>query len=155
EIEQYDQPVLIWVTSSESDEARKGFPTTAEELFPYHAVIFDKVEAGFFKADQLTLVQRFVSERGGGFMMLGGQESFHAGGYDSTPVGTILPVYLREVPGISGPIGPVENLRLTLSREGWLQPWARIRSTESEEQARLGALPAFQVLNTVSGVKPG
>ena len=36
-----------------------------------------------------------------------------------------------------------------------MQPWARVRSTESEEQTRLGALPPFAVLNTVSGIKPG
>ncbi len=155
EIERYDQPVLIWLNPSEGQDIRKSFPASAEDLFPYHAVIFDDVEAGFFKADQLALVQRFVSERGGGFMMLGGQESFQEGGYDRTPVGNMLPVYLRELPGTADTGRPVEDLRLSLSREGWLQPWARIRSTENEEQARLMGLPAFQVLNTVSGVKPG
>lgn len=155
EIERYDQPVLIWLNPADGQDTRKSFPATAEELFPYHAVIFDDVEAEFFKADQLALVQRFVSERGGGFMMLGGQESFREGGYDHTPVGNMLPVYLRESPAAGRLAEPMENLRLALDREGWLQPWARIRSTENEEQARLNALPAFQVLNTVSGVKPG
>lgn len=154
EIERYDQPVLIWLNPAEGQDTRKSFPTTAEDLFPYHAIIFDDVEAAFFTADQLALVQRFVSERGGGFMMLGGQESFREGGYDHTPVGNMLPVYLREAP-LADRTGPRENLRLALDREGWLQPWARVRSTENEEQARLGALPAFQVLNTVSGTKPG
>lgn len=154
EIERYDQPVLIWLNPAEGQDIRKAFPATAEDLFPYHAVIFDDVEAGFFTADQLALVQRFVSERGGGFMMLGGQESFQEGGYDRTPVGNMLPVYLREAP-LTAPTGPLEDQRLALDREGWLQPWARIRSTENEEQARLVNLPAFQVLNPVSGVKPG
>ncbi len=155
EIERYDQPVLIWLNPSEGQDTRQSFPATPEDLYPYHAIIFDDVEAGFFKADQLALVQRFVTERGGGFLMLGGQESFRDGGYDRTPVGNLLPVYLREMPGWAGTIGPVEDLRLSLTREGWLQPWARIRSTENEEQARLAALRSYEVLNTVSGVKPG
>jgi len=155
EIERYDQPVLIWLNPAEGQDTRKSFPATPEDLFPYHAIIFDDVEAGFFSADQLALVQRFVTERGGGFMMLGGQESFQQGSYDRTPVGNMLPVYLREMPGWEATIGPVEDLRLNLTREGWLQPWARLRATENEEQTRLAALRSYEVLNTVSGVKPG
>jgi len=45
--------------------------------------------------------------------------------------------------------------KLALTREGWLQPWARLRLNESDEVARLEALPPFQVLNRVRGVRPG
>lgn len=155
EIERYDQPVLIWLNAPEGQDIRRSFPTTAEELFSYHAVIFDDVEAAFFKTEQMALVQRFVSERGGGFLMLGGQESFRDGSYDRTPVGNILPVYLREMPGWDTTVGPVQNFRPGLTREGWLQPWVRIRSTENEEQSRLAGMRSYEVLNTVSGVKPG
>jgi uncharacterized membrane protein len=44
----------------------------------------------------MTLLQKFVSERGGGFLMLGGQESFHHGKYDRTPIGDMLPSILIE-----------------------------------------------------------
>lgn len=155
EIEQYDQPVLIWLNPPDGQDVHRSFPLTPEELYPYHAVILDDVESAFFKPDQLALLQKFVSDRGGGFMMLGGQESFREGGYDHTPVGNMLPVYLHDSAGFTGPTGPLLNLRLSLSREGWLEPWARIRSTENAEQSRLSALPSFQVLNTVSGIKPG
>ncbi|HAV65394.1 MAG TPA: hypothetical protein DCY13_23840, partial [Verrucomicrobiales bacterium] len=154
EIERYDQPVLIPLPIG-NEKLRPGFPRSSEELYGYHAVIVDDLEAEFFKPDQLALLQKFVSERGGGFMMLGGQESFQEGGYDRTPVGNMLPVYLRQVPGMDEPGGAFGNFRLDLTREGWIQPWARVRSRESDEQARLSALPPMQVLNTVSGIKPG
>jgi len=54
-------------------ELRGGFPKTAEELYAYHAIIIDDLESEFFTADQLMLVQKFVSERGGGFLMLEGR----------------------------------------------------------------------------------
>ena len=74
--------------------ARAAFPRTPEVLFEYHALILDDLEAGFFTADQQALVERFVSERGGGLLMLGGQGSFRQGGYERTPIGELLPVYL-------------------------------------------------------------
>jgi uncharacterized membrane protein len=151
ETERYDQPVLIRLNTRDETELRSGFPKTAEELFGYHAVIIDDLEAQFFTADQLSLLQRFVSERGGGFLMLGGQESFQRGKYHRTPVGDMLPVYLEQVTD-DRPPGP---LHFEFTREGWLQPWARLRATESDERRRLSELPEFEVLNKTGAVKPG
>ena len=92
--EQYDQPVLIRLGTEDKDELRGGFPQDADDLFRYHAIILDDIEAAFFKQDQLSLLQQFVSRRGGGLLMLGGKESFGEGGYQRTPVGEMLPVYL-------------------------------------------------------------
>lgn len=149
--EHYDQPVLVRLNTRDEFELRGGFPATPEELFGYQAVILDDIEAAFFTADQQALLQRFVSERGGGVLMLGGMECFQQGKYQRTPVGDMLPVYLegREE---SFPAGPV---RLNLSREGWLQPWARLRELETDEKTRLQGMPGFKVLNPARGIKPG
>ncbi len=149
EIERYDQPVLVRLGTEDENELRGGFPKTAEELFRYRAVIVDDVEAEFFTAAQMSLLQRFVSERGGGFLMLGGAESFGDGNFAHTAIGEMLPVYLdgrtTKEPG---------ELRLSLTREGWLQPWARLRTTEQDERKRLAELPASGVLNRVGTAKP-
>src|SRR5262249_14893566 len=55
--EQYDQPVLIRLRTENQDELRDGFPRSTAELFRYHAVILDDLEAGFFSQDQLSLLQ--------------------------------------------------------------------------------------------------
>lgn len=153
ETEGYDEPVLKWLVPSDRDTnwITAGFPKVAADLFRYHAIILDDLEAEFFTRDQMSLLQKFVSERGGGFMMLGGAESFHQGKYAHTPVGEMLPVYV-DVPRETRPLA---NLRLHLGREGWLQPWARLRDTETAERKRLEELPAMQVLNRVRDVKPG
>ncbi len=151
ETERYDQPVIVRLNTATPEELRDGFPKTAEGLFPFHAVLLDDVEADFFSAEQQSLLERFVSERGGGLLMLGGQESFREGKYDRTPVGRMLPVYLDK--GTAQTAG--QGWRLALSREGWLQPWARLRSTETEEQIRLKQWPAFSTLNRIGNLKPG
>ena len=114
EAERYDQPVLIRLNTKDEEELRDGFPKTPEDLFDFKAIILDDIEAGFFSPDQMLLIQRFVSERGGGFLMLGGADSLQDGDYARTPVGDMLPVYLDRLP---------ENqltsaLQLDLTREG-------------------------------------
>jgi uncharacterized membrane protein len=151
ETERYDQPVLVRLNTRDPNELRAGFPKTAEELYQFHAVIIDDLEAGFFSPDQLSLMERFVSERGGGLLMLGGAESFRQGNYERTPVGRMLPLYLDATEATPSPTG----YRLALTRDGWLQPWARLRSTETEEQTRLKELPAFQTINRAGSMKPG
>lgn len=152
EVQRYDQPVLVRLNTRDEVELRAGFPRTPEELYGYHAVILDDVEAEFFAPDQALLLQKFVSERGGGFMMLGGMESFQDGKYLRTPIGDMLPVYLDRDDGSYEPLGPV---RFELAREGWLQAWARLRDNEADERARIENMGNFQVVNRVRALKPG
>lgn len=151
ETERYDEPVLVRINTRTPDELRGGFPQDEVDLFQFDALILDDLEASFFTTAQLSLIERFVSERGGGFLMLGGTESFFTGGYDRTPIADILPVYLdrAEFPPED------QSVTLDLTREGWLQPWVRLRSTESEERTRLSAMPGFRTINPSHGIKPG
>ena len=72
----------------------KGFPNDKAELFQYKAIILGSVEASFFTFDQLRMISDFVSQRGGGFLMLGGKNSFGQGGYINTPLEDMLPLNL-------------------------------------------------------------
>jgi uncharacterized membrane protein len=153
ELERYDQPVLLRL--GKADELQDGFPRTPENLFPFHGVILDDVEAEFFTADQMALLKKFVTQRGGGLLMLGGAESFRQGIYANTPVGELLPVYVD--PGAESRLRTVSEsgVRVRLTRDGLLQSWVRLRSTESDERQRLDGLPAFSTLNITGSPKPG
>ena len=148
--ERYDQPVLVRLGTKDEHELRDGFPKTADELYQYDAVILDDLEAEFFSQDQLLLLENFVSRRGGGLLMLGGPDSFAAGHYARTPIGNLLPVYVERTAAV--PAG--REYRLSLTREGWLQPWVRLRNTEPEEEARLAAMTAFGAVSKVGNIKP-
>ncbi|HLH31413.1 MAG TPA: glutamine amidotransferase [Terriglobia bacterium] len=85
----------------------EGFPKKKEELFGYKGLIFGSIESTFFTQDQLKMVVDFVSNRGGGFLMLGGRNSFSGGHYENSPIADILPVQLPA--GDRTPvIGPVK-----------------------------------------------
>jgi uncharacterized membrane protein len=150
--ERADQAVLVRLNTDEV-ELRDGFPKTPDELYRYHAIVIDDLEASFFTQDQLTLLRNFVSRRGGGLLMLGGPDSFTDGKYDRTPVGEMLPVYLNK-PGLASQAVETDY-HLVLTREGWLQPWVRTRKTEEEENQRLATMSTFRMLSQVGNIKPG
>jgi hypothetical protein len=152
--ERYDQPVLVRLNAKDEFELKGGFPKVAEDLYGYHAIIIDDLESDFFTADQRLLIQKFVADRGGGMLMLGGPDSLAQGKYNRTPIGDMLPFYLSGAPAGK----PPDGMQLKLTREGWLQPWARLRATEAEETARLNDTPAeqrYDSMNRVGALKPG
>jgi hypothetical protein len=78
--ERADQPVLLRLGKAlDGVELRDGFPKAADELYRYHAVVIDDLEAAFFSPDQQAMLRNFVSVRGGGLLMLGGPDSFAEG----------------------------------------------------------------------------
>lgn len=84
------------------DELAAGFPSTREELFGYHGLILGSVEASFFTQDQLRMIGEFVSQRGGGLLMLGGRHAFAQGGYGETAVADALPVVIPPLDPVDG-----------------------------------------------------
>jgi len=153
EAEEYDQPVLLrlGISPEDQEELRDGFPKAADQLFRYDGLIVDDLDADFFTQDQMSLIQEFVSRRGGGFLMAGGRDSFAGGKYHRTPIGDLLPVYLdlpREEPTDTA-------YELSLTRDGWIQPWVRLRSNEQDEEKRLDVMPGFRAINRVRSIKPG
>lgn len=149
--EQYDEPVILRIGVDE-DELKAGFPSGEEDLFQYHAIVIDDVEADFFSQQQMLLIRKFVAERGGGLLMLGGQENFLGSAYKETPVGDVLPVYLR---GQEKSAAKDQPIRYRLTREGSLEPWLRLRANKVDEDKRVRQMPDFLTWNTVADVKPG
>jgi len=79
---------------SDQTELADGFPTTADVLFQYQAIIIGSVEAGYFTPVQQELMREFVDRRGGGLLFLGGRSSLAAGIWQGSVVADLLPVTL-------------------------------------------------------------
>ena len=69
-----------------------GVPNELADLQNYELIIFSDVPANRLTEKQMDLVRTYVQDLGGGFMMLGGENSFGLGGYYKTPIEEILPV---------------------------------------------------------------
>jgi len=152
EAQRYDQPVIIRLGTKDAKELSDGFPKAAEDLFAeFRAIILDDIEAAFFTQEQMNLIERFVSERGGALLMLGGQECYRGGGYDNTPIGRMLPVYLDQA--AAGPV--IGDARFNLTREGWLESWMRLRTDREDDEKRLATMAGFYSVNPAFSIKPG
>jgi uncharacterized membrane protein len=135
------------------DNLAAGFPTTKEDLFQYKALILGSIEASFFSNEQLSMIADFVSERGGGFMMLGGKKSFDEGKYSNTPVADLLPVVLGQ--SQAGRSLILEPVKVRLTPYGHSHLVTRLVIDENENERRWNSLPQLEEYNLITTVKPG
>ncbi|MCH8954690.1 VWA domain-containing protein [candidate division KSB1 bacterium] len=141
----------------DQSELRDGYPKNKKELFEYDAIIFGSIEADFFSSKELENTLEFVSQRGGGFLMLGGSQTFGQGNYYGTPVEKMLPVELpyrnsavQQFPGTFR-----DKFKLLLTPEGYRNPILQLASTESESRNLWDALPDLEGYNPLGRAKPG
>lgn len=138
----------------DADELAAGFPKTREELFRYRALILGSVEASFFTHDQLDMIADFVSQRGGGLLVLGGRNSFAEGGYEGTPLAEALPVFLDDE--LSGGRPFFSELHVSPTRTGLTHPATQLGGSGGEEIRTLWeSLPPVSSLNPITRLKPG
>jgi Mg-chelatase subunit ChlD len=74
--------------------AAAAAPASLAGFQNYDLVIFDNVPASALTNAQMKMVQSYVRDLGGGFVMIGGDQSFGPGGYYKTPIEETLPVSL-------------------------------------------------------------
>jgi uncharacterized membrane protein len=133
-----------------------GFPTGKDELFGYKGLILGDVESGFFSYSQMEMIRDFVSRRGGGLLMLGGESALGAGGFQNTPLEEALPVWL-------GRGKNDQALQFSYLRDaetpvptayGANHPALQLAETEKNSEALWKSLPALSDYNRVGDVKP-
>ena len=93
--ERPDQPVLIRLGTHDERRAERRLSQGGRRAVPLPCDHPRRSRGRFLHPDQQALLRNFVSQRGGGLLMLGGPDSFADGKYDRTPVGELLPVYLN------------------------------------------------------------
>jgi len=135
-----------------------GFPTTRDVLFGYDAIVMANIEGDFFTRAQLALVSDFVSERGGGLLVLGGR-TFEQRGLLGTPLEAALPVELNDRRGaIRRPAteeAPAPQNRLVLTPEGANHPVMRIGNSPESTRKLWTSFPSLAASAAVGGPRPG
>ena len=129
----------------------EGFPAKREELFGYKGLIFGSIESTFFTQEQLKMVVDFVSNRGGGFLMMGGRNSFSGGRYENSPIADILPVQLS--PADRTPI--IGKLKLAVTDYGRTHPLMRLSPDANVNTKRWADLPPLNDFNKTLDAKVG
>ncbi len=67
-------------------------PKTLQEYIKYDSIIFSNVSKDSISDEQMTLIEKYVKDYGGGFVMTCGTNITAEGGYSGTKIEEILPV---------------------------------------------------------------
>ncbi|MEZ6079638.1 MAG: VWA domain-containing protein [Pirellulaceae bacterium] len=70
----------------------QGMPETLADLQNYECLLISNVPATALTQQQMQIARTWVQDLGGGFIMLGGEQSFGLGGYYKSTLEEILPV---------------------------------------------------------------
>ncbi|HBP16402.1 MAG TPA: hypothetical protein DEA08_01235 [Planctomycetes bacterium] len=73
----------------------EGIPETLQQLAAYDGIILSDVPARLLSERVMSSIHDYVEKLGGGFLMVGGINSFGVGGYYRTPIEDILPVKMQ------------------------------------------------------------
>jgi uncharacterized membrane protein len=136
----------------ESREAlRNGFPITREELFSYDAIILGSVENSLLSREQQDMIVEFVSERGGGLLMLGGRHAFSEGGYRDSVLQRISPVVMPQ----QAQSDFTRQVRILPTEAALVHPALMIADSSEKSIARWLSLPPLTMVNPIRRIKPG
>ena len=118
-----------------------GAPKTLEDLQQFDLLILHDVPALHLGREQMELYRRWVQDFGGGFVMIGGEQSYGVGGYFRTPIEQLLPVRMehqdrQDVPSVA--------LLIVLDRSGSMT--AQVQGVPKMSLANQGAALALNVL---------
>jgi uncharacterized membrane protein len=150
---------FVQANAGRSASLTAGFPATRQDLFAYDALVIANVEGDYLTRAQLGLAADFVSERGGGLLVMGGR-SFAKRGLTGTPLEEVLPVELSDRRGglvrtaYGSGQAPAHN-RVMLTRDGETHPITRIGASSDENRKLWSALPALAASASVGGPRPG
>ena len=133
------------------DDMDKGYPDTRDELFGYDVVICSDINRFIFTPEQMQWTAELVSERGGGFCMIGGYTAFGAGGWDKTLWEKMIPMDMQTLD--EGYV--TEDFVPAFPDEARRHPILELDAERTRNGRILEAHPHFKGTNLVNRAKPG
>jgi uncharacterized membrane protein len=140
---------MLYRLSDSGGAMAQGFVSTVAELSAFDALILSDVSSNQFTEQQYEWIQNWVSQRGAGLMMVGGQQSFGAGDWGNTPIAELLPVEMANDDWIPG-----TQVSVTAEPSALTHPLWKIVNDEALNREIVGRFPAFFGANRWKGVKP-
>jgi uncharacterized membrane protein len=155
--DQGEATYYVQAAASRTSALATGFPSTREALFAYDAVVLANAEVDRIPRDALQLLADFVSERGGGLLVLGAR-TLRPQGFAGSALEQVLPLALTDRRGGIAQTAALEaggRLKAALTAEGSRHPLTRLAASEEESRRRWAALPALGGAVSLGAPRPG
>ena len=133
------------------DDRDRGYPESRDELLSYDVVICSDINRSVFTEDQLRWTVDLVTQRGGGFCMIGGYTAFGAGGWDRTIWEQMIPMDMQTL--ADGYV--MEEFQPVIPDAAREHPVLQIDFEPDRNRRILDAHPPLMGTNLVNRAKPG
>ncbi|MGE0681488.1 MAG: VWA domain-containing protein [Candidatus Binatia bacterium] len=124
----------------------EGIPTQIAELLDYNCLVFDDISRGGISQQQMNVVERYVRDFGGGFLMAGGLRTFGDLGYKGTTVERVLPVTFQEQRPKKKKRTPIA-LFLVIDRSNSMGYNSRVRGLHDGQKMKYAQHAALELLS--------
>jgi hypothetical protein len=144
------------VTEGENSPFLKEFPTDADALTKFDLIILGDVDPRTFTEVQLTAMQHWVQQGGGGLLFIAGRQ-FNPWAYPGTPLADLLPVDVAEQNGpVDPPTGATDRpIHVQLTPAGRESQALRLTDNEQSSAQAWENLPPIWWEAPVFRAKPG
>lgn len=132
-------------------DGSRGIPRDREGWWKYDIVIISDIDRRTFSPEQMEWVRQLVVERGGGFCMIGGNQSFDTGHYEQTLWEKLIPVACLEFGFGHGWRGTAPSFPKAVRSHPILQ----LAADPALNDAILDCHPAFKGYHDIRRTKPG
>jgi uncharacterized membrane protein len=145
----------IQAAKSRSDSLTSGYPQQVDALFAYDALVLANVEAAQLSRAQLDATRAFVSERGGGLLVLGAR-SFQKQGLMQTSIEEVLPLELADRASAVLPALAVQGKnRVALTESGLVHPVMQLGAGADDTRKKWDGAPPLASVAQLGGPRPG
>lgn len=140
------------ISRGQSTPYLSEFPKKREELEKFDVIVLGDVDPKRLQPQDLDNLKTFVSDIGGGMIMLAGRR-FAPNAYRRSPIENLLPVDMESVDlGLGGVAN--KPVRLELTPAGRASPMLRLAERELDSVSRWSALPPIYWTAKVARAKP-
>lgn len=137
---------------------KQGLISSQADLFRYDVIILRDVsrryyrEGGDVSETRLQNLVAFVKKRGGGLLVMGGQDVYRAGGYEKTSLAEVLPFDLSDA--ISKESQFPHKFYASLNKAAYFHPIFRLEEGPIQNRELLDGLTQLDGSNNVGRFKP-
>lgn len=124
----------------------EGVPTRLTDLFDYNCLVFDDVGRAGLSSRQMRVIEEYVRDFGGGFIMAGGIRSFGDINYKGTAVERVMPVAFQEQKPKKKKRAPVA-LFILIDRSNSMGYNSKVRGLHDGQKMRYAQKAAVAVIS--------
>lgn len=128
------------------------FPSNLADLAQYEAILLINQSAFSYSDTQQELMRQYVNDIGGGLVMIGGPDSFGAGGWIGSPLADALPIQLDPPQKRQMPMGALAIVLDSSGSMGSGIQGTNLSQMQVANEAAVAAVEALSRLDLVSVV---